>query len=101
MSIVLKSRGLKLQEHPAPFNTCTGIALPFVTHIATLKYIRDLLLFIFRSKIRWSIPLCMKNISTFITVKTQLLNYLMTNIRQHVSTLWGSLSGLYKELKTI
>jgi hypothetical protein len=37
----------------------------------------------------------------FITVKTQLLNSLMTIIRQHVSTLWGSLSGLYKELKTI
>jgi hypothetical protein len=37
----------------------------------------------------------------FITVKTELLNYLMTIIRQHVSTLWGSSSGLYKELKTI
>jgi hypothetical protein len=37
----------------------------------------------------------------FITVKTQLLNHLMTIIRQHVSTLWASSSGLYKELKTI
>jgi hypothetical protein len=29
------------------------------------------------------------------------INYLMTIIRQHVLTLWGSSSGLYKELKTI
>jgi hypothetical protein len=41
----------------------------------------------FRLKLRRSIPLCMMNILVFITVKTQLLNYLMTIIRQHVSTL--------------
>jgi hypothetical protein len=55
----------------------------------------------FRLKLRVSIPLCMMNIIIFIPVKTQLLNYLMTIIRRHVSTQWGSSSGLYKELKTI
>jgi hypothetical protein len=35
----------------------------------------------FRLKLRQSIPLCVMNILIFITVKTQLLNYLMTIIR--------------------
>jgi hypothetical protein len=46
-------------------------------------------------------PLCMMNILMYITVKPQLLNYLMTIIIQHISTQWVSSSGLYKELKTI